>query len=116
MQLYVKWDPDTESIIFGPQGLKGDGDNWYPYVDSGDIENPRTQTRRFVFVDEIQTVMGVVEGSSELQWDQNRRNQYEALEEQLDMIFHDIAAGTLDQTGRFYNHRLAVKQANPKPE
>lgn len=116
MQLYVKWDADAENIIFGPQGLKGEGEGWYPYADSGDIENPRTQVRRFVFVEDIQTVIGVVEGSPDLQWDQKRKNQYASLEDQLDMIFHDIAAGTLDQTGAFYTHRLAVKQANPEPE
>lgn len=116
MQLYVKWDFDTETIIFGPQGLKGEGDNWYPYVDSGHIENPRTQTRRLVFVEDIQTVIGVVEGSPELDWEQNRQNQYAGLEDQLDMIWHDINNGTFDQTGAFYAHRLAVKQANPKSE
>ena len=116
MQLYVKWDADAETIIFGPQGIKGEGGGWYPYVDSGDIENPRTQTRRFVFVADIQTVIGVVEGSSALNWEQNRQNQYAGLEEQLDMLWHDIHSGTLNQTGAFYAHRLAVKQANPKAE
>jgi hypothetical protein len=116
MLLYVKWDFENDTVKFGPQGLRGDGDHWYPYVDSGDIENHKTQRRRLVFVEELQMVVGVVEGDPELQWDQMRQDQYAALEDQLDMIFHDIAAGTLDQTGSFYAHRLAVKQANPKPE
>jgi len=116
MQMYVKWDFDAEAIIFGPQGLKGEGDNWYPYVDSGEIENPRTQTRQFVFVEEIQTVIGVVEGNPELDWEQNRRNQYGGLEDQLDKIWHDINAGSLDKTGAFYTFIKEVKDANPKPE
>lgn len=44
-----------------------------------------------------------------------RAKAYERLEEQLDKLWHDIDNGTLDQTGAFYLHRKAVKDANPKP-
>ncbi len=114
MQQYVKWDHENEDILFGPQGLKGEGDNWYAYADSGEIENPRTQTRRYVYIEEIEMVMGVVEGSSDLTWRQSRQSGYGGLEDQLDMLWHDINAGTLDKTGTFYNHIKTVKDDNPK--
>lgn len=116
MQMYVKWDHENEEILFGPQGLKGEGDNWYPYSDSGDITNPRTQSRRFIYVPEIETVIGVAEGAPELTWFQARQSGYGGIEEQLDMLWHDIEAGTLDKTGGFYTFIKEVKDANPKPE
>ena len=116
MQMYVKWDHENEEILFGPQGLRGEGDNWYPYSDSGEITNPRTQSRRFIYAQEIETVIGVVEGSSDLTWSQSRQSGYGGLEDQLDMLWHDIHSGTLDNTGTFYNFIKAVKDANPKPE
>ena len=36
--------------------------------------------------------------------------------EQLDLLFHDIENGTLDQTGDFYNYLKRVKDMHPKPE
>lgn len=116
MELYVQWDHENETIVFGPQGIRGEGDNWYPYTESGEIANPRTQSRRFVYAQEIETVIGVVEGSSDLTWSQSRQSGYGGLEDQLDMLWHDINTGRLDQTGSFYEHILGVKQANPKPQ
>jgi len=114
MQLYVKWDAETEEVLFGPQGAKGDGSGWYPYVDVGEVVNLRTQTRRFVFVEEAELVMGVVEGDPEQTWLQKRRSSYGGLEDQLDMLWHDINDGALDQTGVFYTHIKTVKDNNPK--
>jgi len=46
----------------------------------------------------------------------NRRSeQYPALGEQLDKLFHDIENGTLDTNGDFFRTLKAVKDANPKP-
>ncbi len=114
MQMYVQWDHENEEVLFGPQGLKGEGDNWYPYTDSGDITNPRTQTRRSIYVDEIETVIGVIEGISDLTWQQSRQNGYGGIEDSLDRLWHDIDAGTLDQTGTFYTHIKNVKDSAPK--
>ena len=114
MQLYVKWDSENEEILFGPQGAKGDGVGWYPYVDAGEIINLRTQARRFVFVEEAELVMGVVEGDAELTWLQIRQANYGGIEEQLDMLWHDINNGTLDKNGAFYTHIKAVKDGAPK--
>ncbi len=114
MKLYVQWDHENETVLFGPQGLKGEGDNWYAYTDSGEIVNHRTQTRRYVYVEELEMVIGVAEGSPDLTWSQSRQSGYGGLEDQLDMLWHDIDAGTLDKTGAFYNHIKTVKDGAPK--
>jgi len=114
--MYVQWDQENETILFGPQGIKGEGDNWYPYNEIGEIENPRTQFRRYVYAEEVETVFGIAEGSTDQTWFQSRHSGYGGLEDQLDMLWHDIHSGTLDKTGTFYNFIKAVKDANPKPE
>ena len=114
--MYVQWDHENETIIFGPQGVKGEGDNWYPYNDDGEIQNPRTQTRRSIYIEAVEAVIGIVEGSPDQTWLQSRQAGYGGLEDQLDMLWHDIHSGTLDNTGTFYNFIKAVKDANPKPE
>jgi hypothetical protein len=40
---------------------------------------------------------------------------YDALSNQLDMLYHDLVAGKLDATGTWAKHIKAVKDANPKP-
>lgn len=47
-------------------------------------------------------------------WKTNRRLAYPAIEEQLDMLYHAIDAGTVDKTSSFYTTLKAVKDANPK--
>ena len=44
-----------------------------------------------------------------------RREAYDSLVNQLDMLYKDIVAGKLDTTGTWANHIKAVKEANPKP-
>ena len=44
-----------------------------------------------------------------------RRESYDSLANQLDMLYHDIVAGKLDTTGTWATHIKAVKDANPKP-
>ena len=116
MQMYVQWDHENETIIFGPQGVKGEGDNWYPYNDDGEIQNPHTQSRRYIYIEAVEAVIGIVEGSPDQTWLQCRQAGYGGLEDQLDMLWHDIHSGTLDNTGTFYNFIKAVKDTNPKPE
>tara|TARA_B100001093_G_C26700072_1_gene958649 strand:+ start:372 stop:722 length:351 start_codon:yes stop_codon:yes gene_type:complete len=114
MQQFVKWDHDNNKILFGPQGISGDGDNWYPIDEGPEIVNPRTQVRQFVFDESSQTVVGSISGDPVLTWEQVRAAQYGILEEQLDMLWHDINNGALDKTGTFYNHIKAVKDGAPK--
>jgi len=44
-----------------------------------------------------------------------RRESYDSLANQLDMLYKDILAGKLDTTGTWATHIKAVKDANPKP-
>ena len=44
-----------------------------------------------------------------------RRESYDSLPNQLDMLYKDIVAGKLDTTGTWATHIKAVKDANPKP-
>lgn len=47
---------------------------------------------------------------------QNRRfEKYPPIHEQLDMIWHAAASGSLDQNSDFYKAIKAIKDANPKP-
>ena len=43
-----------------------------------------------------------------------RANEYKELKEQLDLLYHDMTAGKLDNTGEWHKHIKAVKDANPK--
>ena len=44
-----------------------------------------------------------------------RRESYDSLANQLDMLYKDIVAGKLDTTGTWATDIKAVKDANPKP-
>ena len=44
-----------------------------------------------------------------------RRESYDSLANQLDMLYKDIVAGKLDTTGTWATHIKEVKDANPKP-
>lgn len=44
-----------------------------------------------------------------------RRESYDSLPNQLDMLYADMLAGKLDTTGTWATHIKAVKDANPKP-
>lgn len=51
---------------------------------------------------------------AELQWEKNRRDNYPALAEQFDKLWHDINNGTLDNTGEFFTALKNVKDTYPK--
>lgn len=111
---YVKWDSENSVIALGPQGGMGDGDDWYPLIETGEILNPRTQTMFYEFIEEHQIVVGSVLGSPDPTWDQARKDEYGSIAEQLDLLWHDINNGTLNETGGFYTFIKAVKDSNPK--
>ena len=79
------------------------------------IDNPIT---------ELPTEKECTDGLTALQaaWDlendsyrTKRRESYDSLANQLDMLYKDIVAGKLDTTGTWATHIKAVKDANPKP-
>ena len=45
----------------------------------------------------------------------DRQQSYPALQEQLDMLFHDMTSGKGDKTGEWYKALKKVKDDNPKP-
>ena len=45
-----------------------------------------------------------------------RQQEYPAIAEQLDMLFHDMTANKGDKTGDWYEAIEKVKDDNPKPE
>ena len=49
-----------------------------------------------------------------LQYQRDRAEQYPAIGDQLDMLFHAIDAGTLDKSSDFYTTLKAVKDKYPK--
>tara|TARA_B100000287_G_scaffold390618_1_gene401668 strand:+ start:484 stop:855 length:372 start_codon:yes stop_codon:yes gene_type:complete len=46
----------------------------------------------------------------------DRKNEYPAIGEQLDKLYHDIKNGTLDSEGEFFTALNAIKNKHPKPE
>ena len=46
----------------------------------------------------------------------DRKKNYPALGDQIDMLWHAIDSGTLNKTSDFYTTIKAVKDANPKSE
>lgn len=62
---------------------------------------------------EIMTKLNELNG-----WSIQRRNSFEEITEQLDMLFHGIEAGKFGEdakTSQFYLHIKGIKDANPKP-
>ena len=43
-----------------------------------------------------------------------RASQYKEIKEQLDLLYHDMTAGKLDNTGEWHKHIKKVKDDNPK--
>ena len=51
-------------------------------------------------------------------WSITRRNSFEKIEEQLDMLYHDIDNGFLGEKAKkstWFKHFSAITQQNPKP-
>jgi len=56
----------------------------------------------------------VLTKSLEFEYVANRKNEYPSIGDQLDMLYHDIKAGTLE-TGDWITAIEQVKTDNPKP-
>ena len=78
--------------------------NWY----SDDIPQP-TQAE----IDaEVIRLEGVYDGNA---YQRTRADAYEEVKEQLDQLYHDMAADKGDKTGTWFAAIKAVKDATPKP-
>ncbi len=52
---------------------------------------------------------------AKIDYKNKRYAAYPKWQDQLDMLYHDIAAGKLDATGTWATHIKSIKEANPKP-
>ena len=52
---------------------------------------------------------------AKIDYKNKRYAQYPNWQEQFDMLYKDIVAGKLDETGTWATHIKAIKDANPKP-
>ena len=50
-----------------------------------------------------------------LAYSRTRRDAYPKIQEQLDLLYHDMTAGKLDATGEWHKAIKAVKDATAKP-
>ena len=48
------------------------------------------------------------------EYQRTRANEYLELKEQLDLLYHDMTAGKLDNTGEWHKHIKKIKDDNPK--
>ena len=48
-------------------------------------------------------------------YQRDRASKYPAIQEQLDLLYHDMTAGKGDKTGEWYKAVNKVKTDNPKP-
>lgn len=112
---YAQWDSVNQEIITGPQGMPGDGDNWYPYVDGPELTDPVNQIEEH-YLDSDQLVISwrLIDAPAPL-YDQQRNWEYPPIHDQLDKLWHDIENGTLDTTGEFYSAIKQIKDMYPKP-
>lgn len=87
-------------------------------VEDYDIEYSYTYNNGVVKNDKIELseddLKAFEEINKKLKYQQPRKKEYPAIEEQLDKLFHDIENGTLDKNGVFYKAISGVKDKYPK--
>jgi len=114
MQLYVKFDTSSNTILAGPQGGGAGLDGWYPYIGLPFVE--MGQATRYELDDTIGAVLQIPDGEPAGRDYRNFRvDNYPEITEQLDALFHDIESGNLTTNGKFYTALKAIKDAYPKP-
>lgn len=115
MMMYVKWDTETSKIIAGPQEINpSNTEGWtiyVPYVGER-IKEGEYLSYEYNSADNILVEQKV--GTPVNEYKESRRRKYPGLDEQLDLLWHDINNGTLDATGQFYQTLLQVKEEFPK--
>lgn len=114
MQLFVKWDYTNAKILKGPQAVRPVGDDWVPFILRAEIVDPRSQKLTLRFDHQLGAVVQDVEGLPQIDYKRARGAMYPNIREQLDALWHDIDAGTLDKTGRFYALIAEVKNSVPR--
>ena len=104
---------------------------FYKYTDEKHIEviisaDGKDETQIKTPVDDVQALTGsgdavlydtLNELRAVIQYSSDRRDNYPAIEEQLDSLYHEIiVSGSLTSSGSWAQSIRAVKDAHPKPE
>ena len=103
---------------------------YYKYTDEKHIEvvtgaDGKSEVQTKTLVADVEALVDSGEATlydtlGELQtavkYQSDRRNDYPAIEEQLDLLYHEIiVSGSLTSSGSWAQSIKAVKDANPKP-
>lgn len=88
----------------------GDPDDYSTLIwnEDNSITKPTLEQLQSDWTNEVEVMMSLVNVQ------QNRATAYPSIAEQLDMLYHDIKAGTLD-SGAWIDAIEAVKTQYPKP-
>ena len=97
------WEAEQENIRLQNDG---DGDYIHTWNVSGLSKPTDDQIASYETAgNTAETLKGVLS---------TRASQYKKLREQLDLLYHDMTAGKLDNTGEWHKHIKKVKDDNPK--
>ena len=114
MELYVKYDHDTDQVTMGPQsGMAGES-GWLPYIGDNPIIGPTDMVGDRYFEEfgaVVRVKVGTLPGPT---YKQQRAMAYPNIADQLDLLFHDLSTGNLDTDGGLFQALLAVKNEFPK--
>jgi len=94
------------------QSLTPNGD-WHVRGDTVEWIGGATEPTDAEIAAEITRLQGVRDG---LAYQRTRATAYPELKEQLDLLYHDMAADKGDKTGTWFAAVKAVKDATAKPE
>ena len=106
-------------------------DSWYTWTDSSNkvyanlalapkmmneagalIDNPYTLPSESDCTAGIASLQATWDGND---YERTRADAYAEIKDQLDQLYHDMAADKGDKTGEWFKAIKAVKDANPKP-
>jgi hypothetical protein len=99
---------DAYNIMTLPEGESFNHSYVYTPVDGIAIRGD------LIPIDEVELARFEAEMAA-IQYQDDRRLIYPAVEEQLDLLYHAIDTGTLNKTSEFYTKLKKVKDDNPKP-
>ena len=99
------WDAEKDNIVLQNDG-DGSGDYIHTWNVSGLAKPNDDKIAEYDSVgDTAETLNGVLA---------KRQTEYKDFGHQLDLLYHDMTAGKLDNSGEWHKHIKAVKDANSK--
>jgi hypothetical protein len=97
------WDAEKDNFQ-----LRDDGSG--AYIDVWDVDGLTKPTDEQIA--SYETAGNTIEANQVVL--KNRRKSYASIVDQLDLLYHDMTAGKLDNSGEWHKHIKAVKDANSK--